>query len=432
MNRGISYLWKNNLLSFKKANTVSGKEIEVIDCGTNRNKSNVFHEAKVKIGERIWAGDVVLHEKSSDWEDDIRKNRGIYDNVILHITMQNDCDALRRHGEPVEQIEIKCPPSLEKEMHETFDEHCRRLQCSEAISNLEEIKLHGILSRLLVERIEEKATLIEELLASCEERWDETLFKTMVRSFGFGIQSSEFEDYASILNFQALGKHSDNMTQIEAVFFGQAGLLEEESIPYYYLENAKNSTYYNELKREYRFLANKFNLRSKDFRSWGQGNNTPHTRIARLASLFYNKSISISNISGCNTLYELRKLIDIPLNGYWYNHTCFGGTETYGNGRMRERQLDVIIINAIIPILYVYGKHRSDYTLCEKAEDFLHSLKREENSITRRWEERGLRISCAADSQALIQLERRYCSTNNCINCKFAYHYIKHRLCTST
>ena len=432
MNRGISYLWKNNLLAFNKANTASGKEIDVIDCGTNRDEGNIFHEAKVKIGERIWAGDVVLHDKSSDWEDDIRKKKGIYDNVILHITMQNDCDALRRHGEAVEQVEINCPPSLEKEMHEAFDEHSSRLPCCGCISNLENIKLHGILSRLLVERIEEKAALIDKTLKTCEERWDETLFKTMVRSFGFGIQSSEFEDYASILNFQALGKHSDNITQVEAIFFGQAGLFEEESIPYYYLENAKRSTYYNELKREYGFLSNKFKLKSKDYRSWGQGTNTPHTRIARLASLFYNKNISISNISACNTLHELRLLIDTPLNGYWYNHTCFGGTETYGNGRMRERQIDVIIINAIIPTLYVYGKHRKDYTLCEKAEDYLHGLKREENSITRRWEERGVCVSCAADSQALIQLERRYCSVNNCINCKFAYHYIKYRLCATT
>ena len=409
MNRGISYLWKNNLLSFKKANTVSGKEIEVIDCGTNRNKSNVFHEAKVKIGERIWAGDVVLHEKSSDWEDDIRKNRGIYDNVILHITMQNDCDALRRHGEPVEQIEIKCPPSLEKEMHETFDEHCRRLQCSEAISNLEEIKLHGILSRLLVERIEEKATLIEELLTSCEERWDETLFKTMVRSFGFGIQSSEFEDYASILNFQALGKHSDNMTQIEAIFFGQAGLLEEESIPYYYLENAKNSTYYNELKREYRFLSNKFGLTAIDHKKWNCGNTTPHLRIARIAVLYQMNRLTVSGITAADTLNDIYRLFSHTLNGYWQNHTCFGGTETTGNGCMKLRQVDVIIINSVAPMLYIYGKHRKEERLCGMAEDLLHRIEPEENSIIKKWREQGVKAECAADSQALLHLSRSYC-----------------------
>ena len=136
----------------------------------------------------------------------------------------------------------------------------------------------------------------------------------------------------------------------------------------------------------------------------------------------------MSNIAACNTIEELRETIATPLHGYWYNHTCFGGTETCGNGKIKQRHCDIIIINAIVPTLYVYGKQRSNPALCEKAEDYLHDLKREENSITRRWEENGVTVSCAADSQALIQLNKRYCSANNCINCKFAYHYIKSRL----
>lgn len=428
MNKSIHYLWKNDLLRFQKLSTTAGEEITIIDRGTEEIDKNIFSGAKIKIGDKIWAGDIVLHKKSSDWESEIQKKRSLYNNVILHVTMQNDCEALRQHGEAVEQIEINCPPSLEKEMHEAFEEHSNRLPCREAISSLEDIKLHSIFSRLLIERIEEKVANIERVLKSCEERWEETLFKTIIRSFGFGIQSITFEEFASIIDFQALGKHRDNIIQIEAIFFGQAGLLEEEAIPYYYREEAKNNAYYNELIREYKFLSNKFKLQSMDYRSWGGSSATPHVRIARLASLYYSKNVSISNISACNTLTDLSKIIDTPLHGYWYNHTCFGGTETCGNGRIKQKQSDVIIINAIVPILYVYGKHRSNQQLCEKAEDYLHELKREENSIIKRWEESGITVNCAADSQALLQLNKRYCATNNCINCKFAYHYIKTRL----
>ena len=428
MNRGINYLWKNNLVHLKRPSTASGEEITVIDRGTGEEGSNIFHDAKVRIGEKIWAGDIVLHKKSSDWESELHGKRGIYDNVILHVTMQNNCDTVRRHGELVEQLEISCPASLEKEMEEAFDEQSNRLPCAAAVASLEEIKLHGILSRLLVERIEEKAGNINRLFKSCEERWDETLFKTIIRSFGFGVQSSTFEEFATTLNFQALGKHRDSIMQVEAIFFGQAGLLEEESIPYYYRENAIRNKYYNELKREYRFLSNKFKLRNMSHSSWGSYGSTPHVRIARLASLYHNSRISMSSISACDTLSELYDMIDVPLHGYWYNHTCFGGTETCGNGKIKQRHCDIIIINAIVPTLYVYGKQRSNPALCEKAEDYLHDLKREENSITRRWEENGVTVSCAADSQALIQLNKRYCSANNCINCKFAYHYIKSRL----
>ena len=427
MNNGIHYLWKNNLVHLQQS-TSSGENITVIDRGTEQSDSNIFHGAKVKIGDKIWAGDIVLHKKSSDWESELHEKRGKYDNVILHVTMQNNCDTVRRHGEIVEQLEISCPASLEKEMEEAFDKQSNRLPCATAIANLENIKLHSILSRLLIERIEEKAENINRLFKSCDERWEETLFKTIIRSFGFGVQSSTFEELATTLNFQALGKHRDNIIQVEAIFFGQAGLLEDESTPYYYRENAMRNTYYNELKREYRFLANKFKLKNMDYKSWGSSGSTPHVRIARLASLYYNSTVSISGISACNTLSELYEMLDVPLHGYWYNHTCFGGTETCGNGRIKQRHCDIIIINAIVPILYVYGKQRSNPALCEKAEDYLHDLKREENSITRRWEENGVTVSCAADSQALIQLNKRYCSANNCINCKFAYHYIKSRL----
>ena len=127
----------------------------------------------------------------------------------------------------------------------------------------------------------------------------------------------------------------------------------------------------------------------------------------------------------CNTIEELRETIATPLHGYWYNHTCFGGTETIGNSKMKERQTDVIIINAIAPILYVYGKHRKDYALCGKAEEYLHNLKCEENGIVRRWREQGIKVDCAADSQALLHLNKSYCSNNKCRQCQFAYVYIK-------
>ena len=127
MNRGINYLWKNNLVHLKRPSTASGEEITVIDRGTGEEGSNIFHDAKVRIGEKIWAGDIVLHKKSSDWESELHGKRGIYDNVILHVTMQNNCDTVRRHGELVEQLEISCPASLEKEMEEAFDEQSNRL-----------------------------------------------------------------------------------------------------------------------------------------------------------------------------------------------------------------------------------------------------------------------------------------------------------------
>lgn len=418
----IYYVWKNRLFPYTGLHTTSGEKLSVIDNGRNNDKDNVFHNAKIRISGQTWVGNVVLHEKGSEWECEIRNSESRTDNIILHVTMENDCSTLRKHGEEIQQLCISYPENLKNNIGKN---NCCNIPCAQAVSQIENVKLHSILSRLLVERIEEKAKLIESTYEKCEKRWEETLLKTLIRSFGFGIHTKPFEELAETINFQALGKHRDNAMQVEAIFFGQAGLLNELSIPYFYRDFATKSNYFNELKKEYRFLETKFGLKSMDHKAWESCSTQPHLRIARLATIFHSNIFNMSNIAACDTIDELRKTIATPLHGYWYNHTCFGGTETTGNSNMKERQTDVIIINAIAPVLYVYGKHRKDYTLCGKAEEYLHNLKCEENSIVRRWREQGIKVDCAADSQALLQLNKSYCSNNKCLQCQFAYVYMK-------
>ena len=322
---------------------------------------------------------------------------------------------------------ITVPDDLANEFT-AAEEHRCTLPCTATIAGLPAIQFHSILSRLLIERIEDKRRIIERIFAQCDQKWDDTLLKVAIRSFGFGIQGDVFEEWANILDMQALGKHRDNPTQIEAIMFGQAGLLEEESIPYYYRGKAERSGYYNELKREYRFLSNKFGLTNIEHKKWNCGNTTPHLRIARIARLYHINRLTMSGITAAGTLNEIYKLFSHALDGYWQNHTCFGGTETSGNGCMKQRQVDVIIINSVAPMLYIYGKHRKEEKLCGMAENLLHQIEPEENSIIKRWREEGVKAECAADSQALLHLSRSYCRTKECIRCPFAYHYIKERI----
>ena len=231
-------------------------------------------------------------------------------------------------------------------------------ECRCIIAELPSEQFDNNLARLLDERFEEKRKIIERIFALCDSRWDDTLLKVAIRSFGFGIQNPVFEEWANTLDTQALGKHRDNLTQVEAILFGQAGLLDIESIPYYYREEALKCNYYNELVREYRFLSNKFGLKSIDHKMWSSGNSTPHLRIARVASLYHLGRLTISGITAAADLTDIYRLFAHPLDGYWQNHLCFGGTDTGGNGCMKQRQVDVIIINSVVPLLHIYGKHR--------------------------------------------------------------------------
>ncbi|MBO5865668.1 MAG: DUF2851 family protein [Bacteroidaceae bacterium] len=408
----LHYLWQSGILQEADLQTTDGCSLKILATGQSTDKKHMFKEARVGIGDKIWCGDVVI-----DCED---INDG---STILHVTLNTPATA---HNGKESHLNIVCSRELLEEFN-AAEQHAKTFPCAGAVATLPKIQLHNYFSRLLAERIEEKTKIVERIFTQCEQRWDDTLLKIAIRSFGFGIQSPVFDEWAGILNTQALGKHRDNPIQVEAILFGQAGLLDEESIPYYYRTEATKCSYYNELKREYRFLSNKFGLGSIDHRMWGSSNATPHLRIARIASLYNLGRLTISGITAANTLTDIYRLFSHPLNGYWQNHTCFGGTETTGNGCMKQKQVDVIIINSVIPVLYIYGKHRKEEKFCGMAEDLLHQIDPEENSIIKRWREQGVKAECAADSQALLQLDRSYCRTHNCIKCPFAYHYIKER-----
>ncbi len=426
MNTLMQYIWANKLIPNKELITTNGDKINVINTGQYTPcGEGVFQNAKIEIGSNVWSGDVVFHGKSSDWEKELHEKKSTYNNVILHVTQEDDIETLRPHGESIPQLYITFPKQIEEEFNAIKD---IALPCSATMAEMSKLELHSNLSRLLVERIEEKAQRINILYNQCCKRWDDTLFKLLARNFGFGIQSSAFEQWASVLDMQALGKHRDNKLQIEAIFFGQAGLLEDDTIPSYYRNEALNNRYYNELKREYRFLSGKFNLESVDAKIWGGGNSTPHLRIARLATLYANRSISISSIANCNTLQEVRHLLQVQPEGYWRYHLIFGGTETTGVATLKNSQADLLIINTVAPILYTYGKHRNEARLCEKAEDYLHTIPNENNNIIRYWGQMGVNVNCAADSQALIHLRKNYCNKHKCADCRFAYAYLKEKI----
>ena len=411
----ITYIWKHKLPGKKGLQTTSGEPLEILDYGQQDSRiPDLFREGKVSIDGKTKCGNIILVTDGEPATDE---------QTILRVTL----GTAKSHKPGVYTLQLHCPDGLEDEFNAVAG-HRERFPCQRSIAGLSGLQLHSHLSRLLIERIEEKTVTARKFLERSNSKWEEAFTRMLIRSFGFGIQSNAFEEWAECLDLHAIGKHSDNTAQVEAILFGQAGLLDEESIPYYYKESARNSQYLSTLQREYKFLENKFMLKKLKHSIWNFGNSTPHVRIARIAAIIEKGEFSLTNVCDAETITDLYKILDAPLEGYWQNHTCFGGTETVGNGKLTQRHADIIIINAIAPMLYVYGKHRKDERLCNKAEDFLHWIKGEENSITKRWKTNGVPVDCAADSQAVIQLHKRYCTGNNCIECCFAYRYIKDRI----
>jgi len=400
--------------------TTSGRSVEVIDPGLpNHNAGPDFFNAKLKIDGMMWVGNVEVHMRASDWNLHGHQQDPLYNNVILHVVGVNDKEISRADGELIPQLVLTCPQGL-KERYEELKQTESFPPCYAILPTLSRLTVHSWLSALQVERFQQKAEAILSRLHRLGERWEDAFMVTLARNYGFGLNGDAFEQWANRLNFGAINKHRDDLFQVEAFFFGQAGLLTD----------TLDDEYYTKLQREYRYLKQKFSLADPvDGSSWRmlrlRPGNFPHVRIAQLASLYHHSESLFSQIIEAESIERIKTLLTIQPSAYWKEHYVFGKKSVLSDKQLSDNSLNLILINTVIPLLYAYGMHRGNDALCERATDFLESLKAENNYIIRMWANAGLEVNCAADTQALIQLKKAYCDKKDCLRCRFGYEYLK-------
>lgn len=404
--------------------TTTGKPVEVIDAGLpNTNAGPDFFNAKLKIDGTLWVGNVEVHTVASDWMRHGHDKDVAYDNVILHVAETVDCEVFRANGASVPQLQLSCPESIRR--HYTELSHAEIYPpCYSILASLPKLTVHSWLSALQVERFEQKARVIAARLEHCNNHWEDVFFITLSRNFGFGLNGDAFEAWANHLPFRAIDKHRDNLFQVEAFFFGQAGLLDEE-LP-------DEDEYYRKLQKEFRYLQHKFELSAPmPATQWRflrlRPGNFPHVRLAQLANLYYRERSLFSRIMEAETLEAVRKLLTVSTSPYWEEHFNFKKTSPRQEKQVGKNAQNLIVINTVIPFLYAYGLHKADEALCERATRFLESLKAEDNHIIRHWSGAGLPVSTAADSQALLQLQKEYCDKKDCLRCRFGFEYLRQK-----
>ena len=404
--------------------TTTGEPVEVIDAGLpNTNAGPDFFNAKLKIGGTLWVGNIEVHTLASDWMRHGHDKDAAYDNVILHVAETVDCEVFRANGVPVPQLQLPCPDPVRQRYDELSHAEIYP-PCYSILSSLPKLTVHSWLSALQVERFEQKARVIATRLERYNNHWEDVFFITLARNFGFGLNGDAFEAWASRLPFRAIDKHRDDLFQVEAFFFGQAGLLDEE------LPDADG--YYRKLQKEFRYLQHKFELSvPMTATQWRflrlRPGNFPHVRLAQLANLYYKERSLFSRIMEADTLEAVRKLLTVTTSTYWEEHFNFRKVSSSREKQVGKNAQNLIIINTVIPFLYAYGLHKADELLCERATGFLESLKAEDNHIIRHWSGAGLPVSTAADSQALLQLQKEYCDKKDCLRCRFGFEYLRRK-----
>ena len=418
----LYYLWENRLTD-KDLKTSEGETVEVIATGyRNIDSGPDFLEARIQIGDKLWAGHVEIHVKSSDWNRHGHQNDKAYKNVILHVVYEND-------------IQVNDIPTLELKGH--FDESLfaqyqklisskNWILCEKSIAKVSVFTRLSWFDRMAVERLENKSETVTKILEANQFDWEEALYKLLMRYFGLKVNNEAFEYLSNILPFKILLKHADSLVQIEAMLMGCAGFLEDNFTEEFPLL----------LKREFAVMRAKFDLLTMPAERWKfmrmHPSNFPTIRLAQMAQLIYKNGCLFSKIREAKNTTEVKALFDVAASEYWETHWRFEtrlpnppnplNRESHSSRKtpkhLGDTTTDVLIINAVVPLLFCYGKLHKDETSCNTAIQFLEETEAEDNTVIRHFKQCGITSENAMQTQALLHLYSYFCKRKRCLECR--------------
>jgi len=420
----MQYVWQYRLWPAQEMATVDGLRINVLDPGLlNRDAGPDFFNAKVQIGDRIWAGNVEIHVRASDWHRHGHDNDRAYDTVILHVVAVDDTRINRADGGEIPQMVMRCAPDFSKRYDMLVNNPFRELPCADTIAGLPPVILSDWITALGFERLYDKADRIVSTTESNNGDVATALYITMARAMGFGTNAEPFEQLARATPLKIMYRYRDSLIRLEALLFGQAGLL----------DGTEGCEYAGRLRAEYDFLRTKHNLTPSPNTMWKMARmrpqNFPHRRISVLAHLIYHGILySYYDIVNAKDIDSVRKLFQIYLEGFFSNHYTFASTPgTPSSVGLSEASTDTLIINVVIPLIIAYGRLTgTDNTT--RAVEMLMSLRAENNSIVRIFRSAGFKIDDAFKSQAVLQLRRCYCEQRKCLYCRIGHRLLSERV----
>ncbi len=410
----LHYLWKFRLFNQYGLKTAANESLEIISTGIhNKHAGPDFENAKIRIGQTIWAGTIEIHLRSSDWFKHTHQHDEAYNNVILHVVYQHDKSTFRADGTeiPVLVLENLIPPNIIHNYSQLM-QGLNWIPCEKLISNIDSFHIKNWLSRVLIERLEEKSAIVNTTLLEYKGSWDDAFYVILARNFGFKVNAIPFELLARALPQQILAKHKNNSLQIEALIFGQAGFLNE---------SMKNE-YAEKLKQEYQFLQKKYSLVPVDKYIWKymrlRPQNFPTIRLAQFAALvvksnhLFSKILEIKDVKSINQLF-----CDLPVNGYWQTHYRFDTEASASSTTLGEQSINNILINTVAVFLFAYGKNTDNENYINRAISLLENVSAETNQVINHFKQIGIKADKAFTSQALLQLKSSYCDAKKCVHC---------------
>jgi hypothetical protein len=417
----LHYVWKYQLLDISQIQTIQHELLTVISPGMHNHDSGPdFLNARIQIEDQTWIGTVEIHLKSSDWYWHQHENDPNYDSVILHVVWDHDVEVFMKNEQALPTLELKhfVNADLLAKYQKLSQNPVHWIPCEQQMNQVDDFVRRNWLERLYIERLERKSIWIQSLLQQTKNDWDAVLFLLLAKNFGLNKNGDAFFQLAKSIPFSILRKEAYDAEKLNALFFGQAGFLEE----------IVQEPYTMELKKEYEYLKHKYALQSLTKQQFHffrmRPSNFPTIRIAQLAALYSRSQSLFSQLMEARSSEVIYGLFGISLNDFWKTHYTFSKASKKSQKKLTTAFVDLLIINTIVPLQFAYqrmiGKHNEEAML-----SLLASLKPEKNAIISKFEALNIPVENAFDSQALLELKNNYCAPKRCLECAIGNALLK-------
>lgn len=415
----LHYIWKFQKLTGSHFYCVHGENLQIRHPGIHNFQSGPdFFNAQLIIDNQFWAGNVEIHLKSSDWYVHRHEEDSAYENVILHVVWEHDMEIYRADNSPIATLVLKPYTSslILNNYNKLFSKHRKWINCEDDFPTVDEFVISNWLERLFIERLERKEFQIKKELQALKNHWEALLFRMLCKNFGLKINGESFLSLAHSIDFSIIQKATD-IEQLEALFFGQVGLLNPE----------KQEAYYQNLRKEYAFLKHKYHLQNTSvippqfFRL--RPPNFPTIRLAQLAALYIKFKNLFYQVIEAGSLEEFYQIFDLSASEYWDNHYNFEVSGAKRKKKLTKDFIHLLLINTIIPLKFIYARETGK-DISEELLTLASSIPSEENSIIKKFNSIRKVSENAIHSQALIQLKTAYCDQNKCLDCAIGNHII--------
>ncbi len=419
----LHFLW--NFQYFNKSGLAGtqNEKIVVLKKGIhNTNSGPDFLDTHIFIDDVEWHGSVEIHCYSSEWKKHNHQYDAAYNTVVLHVVYEHDRECYRQDGTRIPVLELKDRVSLHllQQYHDLMANY-GKIPCEAFLKDIPSIIYISQLQRAMVQRLERKAHSVLEVLTKNKMDWEETAYQLFVKSFGSKVNQDAFFQLSQSVPFSILKKQSNSIFQLEALLFGVAGLIPCDS----------EDSYITNLSKEYSFLKSKYGTVLKEMNQtyWKFSRirpaHFPTVRLAQLASILVELPHLFSTFLSIRSPREMDFLIKVMPSLFWQQHYTFQKKSTDKIGGIGREMMHNILINVVVPLLAAYAIYTQDSIYMEQAVFVLEKMPSEKNSILEKYKSLNFSIHHAFDSQAVLELDRYFCSQKKCLQCMIGSQIFK-------